>query len=349
MLVKKIPIFQGFPDLCTVKLLSKSKSELSEFRPIFFDIETTGLSRYTTFVYLIGAVKWESDQWVLYQWMAEKSEEESLVLKSFSEFLKDCSCTIQYNGNRFDQPYLEERYKRHDMESPFQEIPSCDLYQLLKPCQGFFKLIHMKQPDLENFMNSGVRMYCDGGQCIRIYKSYLKKRDIFAAETVLGHNQEDLLGLGKIFTLLSYLCLYEGQYQAVKAELTEQELILHLKLPAKVPQTVSNGTDTFYFTVSGEEARLLVHLKEGRLKQYYSNYKDYEYIPEEDTAITKSLSKYMDKSLRVPARPDTCYTWFYCDERFLADPKRQMQYLKHTLTYYLNSLNANMKKTPVVK
>ena len=56
MLVKKIPIFQGFPDLCTVKLLSKSKLELSEFEPIFFDIETTGLSRYTTFVYLIRSV-----------------------------------------------------------------------------------------------------------------------------------------------------------------------------------------------------------------------------------------------------------------------------------------------------
>ena len=349
MLVKKIPIFQGFPDISTVKILSKSKVELSEFRPIFFDIETTGLSRYSTFVYLIGAVKHESGQWILHQWMAENPQEETDILKAFDEFLKGCSCTVQYNGNRFDQPYLEERYRRYNMDSPFQDIPSCDLYQLLKPCQGFFKLIHMKQPDLENFMNLGSRKHCDGGQCIGIYRSYMKKKDSSAAETVLGHNQEDLLGLGKIFYLLSYLCLYEGKYEAIKAETDQNELILYLKLPMEVPLTVSNGTEDFYFTVSKTEARLLVHMKEGRLKQYYSNYKDYEYLPEEDTAITKSLSRFMDKSLRVPATPQTCYTWFSCDDFFLSDSGKQMQYLRHTLNYYLNSLNISIKKPPISK
>ena len=57
MIVKKIPILQGFPALETVKYLSNTKNELSEYNPIFYDIETTGLSRYTAFVYLIGAVR----------------------------------------------------------------------------------------------------------------------------------------------------------------------------------------------------------------------------------------------------------------------------------------------------
>lgn len=225
-------------------------------------------------------------------------------------------------------------------------MASYDLYQLLKPCQGFFKLPHMKQPDLENFINTGNRTYCDGRQCIRLYKSYLKKNDDSVANTLLGHNQEDLLGLGIIFELLKYLCLFEKDYQPLKAELEDQELILHLLLPFAVPRAVSNGTEEFYFTVSGNEARLLVHLKNHQLKQYYSNYKNYEYLPTEDTAITKALSKYMDKSLRIPATPQTCYTWFPCDERFLNNSGMQMQYLSHTLTYFLNSLNAKRKKSP---
>lgn len=35
MIVKKIPILQGFPALETVKYLSNTKNELSEYNPIF--------------------------------------------------------------------------------------------------------------------------------------------------------------------------------------------------------------------------------------------------------------------------------------------------------------------------
>ena len=84
---------------------------------------------------------------------------------------------------------------------------------------------------------------------------------------------------------------------------------------------------------------MLVHIKEGRLRQYYRNYKDYEFIPSEDTAMPKSITKYMDKSLRVVATPQTCYTWFSCNEDFLNNEKKQMQYLTHTLPYFLDNLN----------
>ena len=169
MIVKKMPILQGFPAPDTVKFLSSTELKLSEFSPIFYDIETTGLSRYSTFVYLIGAVRHEQNLWILTQWLAESPEEESLIIEEFTRYIQGATCTIQYNGNRFDQPYLEERYKHHDMESPFQKIPSCDLYQLLKPCQSLLKLTRMKQPDLEKIVGINNRKYCDGGQCIRLF------------------------------------------------------------------------------------------------------------------------------------------------------------------------------------
>ena len=97
MIVKKIPILRGFPALETVKYLSNTKNKLSEYNPIFYDIETTGLSRYTAFVYLIGAVRFEENQWMLYQWMGEDENEEALVLQEFASFLTNADCTIQYN------------------------------------------------------------------------------------------------------------------------------------------------------------------------------------------------------------------------------------------------------------
>ena len=81
MIVKKMPILQGFPTPDTVKFLSSTELKLSEFTPVFYDIETTGLSRYSTFVYLIGAVKWEQNQWILTQWLGESPEEEALIIQ----------------------------------------------------------------------------------------------------------------------------------------------------------------------------------------------------------------------------------------------------------------------------
>ena len=76
MIVKKMPILQGFPAFETVKKLTKTQSFSERFVPLFYDIETTGLSRNSTFLYLIGAVAYEGNNWQMYQWMIENEEEE---------------------------------------------------------------------------------------------------------------------------------------------------------------------------------------------------------------------------------------------------------------------------------
>ena len=112
MLVKKMPILQWFPDLETVKNLSFSEDFQGNFRPVFYDIETTGLSRNSTFCYLIGAVAFENGKWQMYQWFAQREQDEPLLLKDFARFLSSSTITIQYNGKQFDQPYLEARSKK---------------------------------------------------------------------------------------------------------------------------------------------------------------------------------------------------------------------------------------------
>ena len=99
--------------------MTKNHGFSERFVPLFYDIETTGLSRNSTFLYLIGAVAYEENNWQMYQWMIENEEEEPELLKTFSEFLQDFSCTIQYNGDSFDQPYLDARYQIHGLSSPF--------------------------------------------------------------------------------------------------------------------------------------------------------------------------------------------------------------------------------------
>lgn len=338
MIVKKTPVFKGFPQPETVKNLSKKASFADGFFPVFYDIETTGLSRNSTFCYLIGAVSFEAGRWQLCQWLAEQENEEKEILSAFADFIKKSNCTIQYNGNHFDQPYLEARFRLHGLEDPFHGKPSLDLYQELKPLKGLLKLPGMKQPQLESFLDIETREYCDGGKCIRLYRTFSSQGDEETCRILLGHNLEDLLGLGYIFHMLSYLTLLEGNYRVNSAEFQDERLLVTLELPFSLPREFSNGSCDFYITGHDREVRLSVRAAEGKLRQYYENYKDYYYLPGEDTAIPRSLGAYLDKSLRTPAKKETCYTWFDCRGDFLRSKEKQLQYLNHSLHYLLGTL-----------
>ena len=99
MIVKKMPILQGFPDFETVKFFTGKFFQKYNFTPVFYDIETTGLSRNSTYLYLIGAVGIEDETWNFYQWMAENASEEETILRIFSQFLQQCDLLISYNGD----------------------------------------------------------------------------------------------------------------------------------------------------------------------------------------------------------------------------------------------------------
>lgn len=60
--------------------------------------------------------------------------------------------------------------------------------------------------------------------------------------------------------------------------------------------------------LSGSQLKFIIPVAEGTLKHFYSDYKNYYYIPAEDMAIHKSVSSYMDASARQKATRDNCYT-----------------------------------------
>ena len=175
MIVKKMPILQGFPDFETVKFFTGKFFQKYNFTPVFYDIETTGLSRNSTYLYLIGAVGIEDETWYFYQWMAENASEEETILRIFSQFLQQYNLMISYNGERFDQPYLEARYEKYGIPSPFTGKQSLDLYLILKPLKSLLKLPAMKQPCMEEFLGIKDRIYDNGKECIKLYKDFLKK------------------------------------------------------------------------------------------------------------------------------------------------------------------------------
>ena len=201
MIVKKMPILQGFPDFETVKFFTGKFFQKYNFTPVFYDIETTGLSTNSTYLYLIGAVGIEDETWNFYQWMVENANEEETILRIFSQFLQDFDYTVSYNGNNFDQPYLENKYEKYQIPSPFEGKKSLDLYVTLKPLKKLLKLPAMKQPCMEEFLGIKDRIYDNGKEFIKLYKYFLKKRiQEETEEVVIKLLNEDLYHLDKIQT-----------------------------------------------------------------------------------------------------------------------------------------------------
>ncbi|MBQ0001490.1 MAG: ribonuclease H-like domain-containing protein, partial [Clostridiales bacterium] len=137
-----------FPTIRTVDRLGTLCGVSGEFKPFFYDIETTGLARKTTNLYLIGVVFPDGERWVMRQWFAEGPEEEEAILEKFAEFSKAFSHTVQFNGNKFDAPYIRERCSVYGLESPLDSVPGLDLYQFLKPIRLLLQLDHMRQADV---------------------------------------------------------------------------------------------------------------------------------------------------------------------------------------------------------
>ena len=57
---------------------------ISKENTVFFDIETTGFAADVSTMYLLGAVFFEDDKWVLYQWFADDRRSEEKIINSFT-------------------------------------------------------------------------------------------------------------------------------------------------------------------------------------------------------------------------------------------------------------------------
>lgn len=86
---------------------------------------------------------------------------------------------------------------------------------------------------------------------------------------------------------------------------------MKLHLSTALPIPVANLANGCYFSAEKQDAILKAPLYEEEMKYFYSNYKDYYYLPQEDIALHKSVASFVDKSRRLQASAATCYTRKY--------------------------------------
>lgn len=279
---------------------------------LFFDIETTGFSGDTSQLYLIGCVYHDGFGWKLIQWFADSRQAEKEVLEAFFDFLSRFRILVHFNGDGFDIPYLLKCCKRLGISGNFDSVKSIDIYKKIKPLRKFFGLESMKQKSIERFLGVTRTDVYSGGELIEVYYDYLHTGKKKLYDLLILHNEDDLKGMPSILPVLSYPDLLEAPFSLTSRELCEGDdgRFLHLvwHSPCKVPVSIEYDSAPVSLELGGDALTCNVALYEGELKYFYSNYKDYYYLPMEDTAIHKSVGEYVDKSARKRATAKTCYT-----------------------------------------
>lgn len=281
---------------------------------VFFDIETTGFSPEHTILYLIGCMYYKDNQWRSIQWFADNNTSEYYMLESFFLFIKDYSVIIHYNGSGFDIPYLLKKCNKHKLNYDFSKIESLDLYKKILPYKKIFKTENLKQKSIEKFLGISRDDTFSGGELIEVYGRYLKYKNFNQPETeelfnlLILHNEDDLKGMLQSVNILSYCDLFERDFMITNTSLKEDHLLIKFQLDNFLPRRVNIGNETLYLLAFGEYATLEIKLYKKELKFFYNNYKDYYYLPIEDTAIHKSVAFYVDKDFRTKARAANCYS-----------------------------------------
>ena len=284
---------------------------------LFIDIEATGLTARNSSLYMAGCLYYRDEHWQSIQWLAENYDEELQVLTAFFEFLHNYRFLIHYNGNRFDLPYLEQKAEQYKLPYTFENVDGIDIYRRILGYKDILGLPDLKQRTIEEFLGIEREDPFTGGQLISCYHDYVCDKDERLAESLVQHNAEDLKGMLSVVSMLSYPDLFLKPIRVMKVHANyfrdankkrSQEIILKLRFISPLPKPISFRALGCYFSADGIDGSLKVPLYEEELKYFYSNYRDYYYLPAEDMAMHKAIAGFVDKEHRVQATASNCYT-----------------------------------------
>lgn len=304
------------------KNLKPSKYLDSLVRPddvLFFDIETTGLSRKKDCIYLIGTGYYTNDGLNIIQWFAENIHEEVMVLKAFYEFADSFTHLLNYNGNSFDIPFTTERMNKYGIIMP--EFNSIDIYTFIKPLKRILSLHDLTLKSVERFLNINRDDLYSGGELISVYKSYTHSKSDKELDLLLLHNKEDVLNMHSITSIIEYNNLngakvqydnhiineYNDYFNNTKKELILSGLHNFISLPRSFNTFKNNEAGSYIMNFKTDSTlSIRIPILNKTLNYYFENYKDYYYLPNENICILKSIAGGVKKENRENATKDNC-------------------------------------------
>ncbi|MBQ9031720.1 MAG: ribonuclease H-like domain-containing protein [Parasporobacterium sp.] len=296
---------------------------------LLFDIETTGLKKETTQLYLIGCAYYEEGAFHYRQYLTENVRDEAEALEQFLDFAKDYRVLLHFNGDGFDIPYLQYKCEYYETDSDLSGFESFDIYKYVRSARNLLGLNSLSQKSLEVFLGVSREDQLQGGLLIPVYYDYEKTWDPQKEALLLLHNHDDLLGMLKILPALAYGDLFQTNVQFDHLEETSGTAVLSYRLLHRVPRSVTRTfrikmksislcltaeedgklceTPGIVVRLTGDNLQILLPIQETTGRVPLENVADYYYLPAEDRVIHKDLAQFLDRSRKVRATRKNCF------------------------------------------
>lgn len=272
---------------------------------VILDIETTGFYWRTTQITNLHLIisDFKNSQWQDIELTCEKESDEYDLLQFMLEKLDGISSIITYNGTTFDLPYLNHKLKAYALINPFTDKNFRDLMSENKELGELLHLASHKLKDYTDYFN--ISSGNDGLNTLSLLflDTYRK---------VLIENTDDF-----------------------KIEKSDQELLLTLMAEDVFPYFLKIKKSVFSMEYTNASLLVRIPIVDGYLRMYYRNYEDYYFLPAEGYAVHRSLSDFVEKSHRVKASPETCYTLIPFSEKLFENGAKLNNYCRTILKYLI--------------
>ncbi|MGI6072793.1 MAG: ribonuclease H-like domain-containing protein [Lachnospiraceae bacterium] len=309
-------VITGKTDL-TARYDLRNISPLREM--LFFDIETTGLRKETTQLYLIGCGFFDEEgTFTVRQWLTESAGDEREILQEFIEFAKDFSTLVHFNGYGFDIPYIAYKAEYYGMTMDFVSFKNLDIYKEIRHLKKFLGLPRMNQTTVEDFLKVEREDTMDGGKLIPYYYEYEKNGDPLCEHLLLLHNFDDIKGMLQLTSALAYADVFKNGFEYKGTEVVRTiegpaVVIIEGRLENPVPVPVSHGKklyedeDDLLICMENELLQINLRLFEGEGRLPLKDVENYYYLPAEDRVIHKDVGAFVDKRFRKKATAKNCF------------------------------------------
>ncbi|MCR5508648.1 MAG: ribonuclease H-like domain-containing protein [Lachnospiraceae bacterium] len=295
---------------------------LERFAPLndilFIDIETTGLSKEHTSLYLVGCGYFDDEGYNTIQWFADTPGEEALILSESVSYIDGHFGTlIHYNGKRFDIPYLSYKASLYGIKDPFSSLCDHDIYRMIKPFGKLMGLSSMRQRSIEQLLDIVSDDPYTGRELIGVYHEYVHTGDPSLVAPLIYHNSEDLKGMAYILPILHYTALKYIRLDYVSHSIHDytdyagnrkQEILAVYSHDTDIPKPITARYDDVILKINNDKTALIrIPVINTELKHFYADYRNYYYLPAEDKCIHRSAASGVDPSRRENAKKETCY------------------------------------------
>ena len=307
---------------------------------LLYDIETTGLNPKSSQLYLLGILLFHKENSELIQYFAESVLDEEEILEQFFQLCKTKRVLISFNGEGFDNRFVESMAKSYGKLPLHLNLKQLDLFKLIRKRKKFYGLESCSLKSCERFLGIHREDRCSGDELISVYREYLQDKCSEKKNMLLLHNREDIQNLPSLFSFLAYENIFQGNVHFQRAEIlvrdemkekndnhqkdnslqikdleleerqnsrTSEKLCLRFSLPSSVPVPLTLTPKNFLLEIKETSLCLTVPLYQGELCYFFKDYKDYEFIPSEDRVVHKSLAAMYPKEMREKAKASTAY------------------------------------------